>query len=102
MADAPAPHHYDPLTDEGRTRRKKTGMMVPIIASVFLGNDFDLADKCSNHAELKVLRYANPPAKALLSVGVSRPICVNCQIQLDAAGVDCIVPRGTSTKCVGQ
>ena len=69
------------------------------LAGIFLGADLNLADKCSNHAELKIKRYANPPIKTILSIGVSRPICVNCHIQLYPV-VDCLVPFGTNTRCL--
>jgi RHS repeat-associated protein len=69
------------------------------ITGLFLGLDFNLADRCENHAELKILRYASPPLKTILSIGVSRPICVNCHIQLYPV-VDCLVPFGTNTRCL--
>ncbi|HEX2831379.1 MAG TPA: Ig-like domain-containing protein [Thermoanaerobaculia bacterium] len=72
------------------------------IDGVFLGNDQNLADKCSNHAERKIVRHASPPANALLSVGASRPVCNNCMpVLLDAVVKygGCIGPIGTNNQC---
>ena len=44
----------------------------------FLGNLANGADRCENHAERKVVRHADPPKNALLSVGASRAICPTC------------------------
>jgi RHS repeat-associated protein len=58
------------------------------------------ADLCAYHAELRILRWAQPPVKALLSVAASRPVCLNCQIQLWRGGVDCVEVRGINTQCL--
>jgi RHS repeat-associated protein len=82
-----------------------TGAVAAFILSVdgvFLGNDQNLADKCSNHAERKIIRHANPPMNALLSVGASRPICQTCLPEL-AWNVGyyggCYGPLGSKNKC---
>ena len=56
-------------------------------------------DPCNNHAEQKLLRDANPPLQTLLSVGASRPVCVNCAMQL-LPWVDCFGPIGSNMRCV--
>ncbi|HEV8579091.1 MAG TPA: Ig-like domain-containing protein [Thermoanaerobaculia bacterium] len=84
---------------------KLLGQLAELIAGidgVFLGNDQNLADKCSNHAERKIVRHANPPANALLSVGASRPVCANCRAELIPKVViygGCIGPIGTGNQC---
>ena len=81
------------------------GNLAEVIAGidgVFLGNDQNLADKCSNHAERKVVRAANPPQNALLSVGASRPVCNNCRAELIPKVLmygGCIGPIGSNNQC---
>ncbi|MGZ5445178.1 MAG: Ig-like domain-containing protein [Thermoanaerobaculia bacterium] len=81
------------------------GRLAEIIAGidgVFLGNTQNLADKCSNHAERKIVRHASPPINALLSVGASRPVCNNCLPVLMQSVVrygGCIGPIGTNNQC---
>jgi RHS repeat-associated protein len=81
------------------------GRLAEVVAGidgVFLGNDQNLADKCSNHAERKIVRHASPPANALLSVGASRPVCNNCLPVLLESVVKyggCIGPIGTNNQC---
>ncbi len=81
------------------------GQLAEVLAGidgVFIGNDQNLADKCSNHAERKVVRHANPPQNALLSVGASRPVCNNCRAELIPKVVmygGCIGPIGTNNQC---
>ncbi|HEX9984114.1 MAG TPA: Ig-like domain-containing protein [Thermoanaerobaculia bacterium] len=69
----------------------------------FLGNEQNLADKCDNHAERKIIRDANPPNKsAVLAVGASRPVCNNCRPVLLESVVrfgGCIGPIGTNNQC---
>jgi hypothetical protein len=36
MAEAPAPHHYDPLVDAPPKRRRKGGMAAPVIVSIVI------------------------------------------------------------------
>jgi RHS repeat-associated protein len=73
------------------------------IQGVFIGNEENLGDKCSNHAERKVVRYADPPGKsALLSVGASRPVCQNCRpvlIEKVLRYGGCFGPIGGNNQC---
>jgi RHS repeat-associated protein len=59
------------------------------------------ADPCNNHAEQKLLRDANPPSQTLFSVGASRPVCVNCFMQL-LPWVECFGPLGGNMRCVRE
>jgi RHS repeat-associated protein len=68
----------------------------------FIGNAQNLADKCDNHAERKIVRHADPPNNALLSVGASRPVCSNCRsVLIDKVGKygGCFGPFGTNNQC---
>ena len=71
---------------------------------VFVGNAQNLADKCSNHAERKIVRHANPPVKsALLSVGASRPVCQTCRSELIPKVLmygGCFGPIGSNRECL--
>lgn len=85
---------------------KLLGKLAEVIAGidgVFIGNDENLGDKCSNHAERKVVRHADPPGKsALLSVGASRPVCANClEVLIEKVLVygGCIGPIGGNNQC---
>lgn len=72
------------------------------IDGLFLGNTVNGADRCQNHAERKVVRHANPPANALLSVGASRPVCPTCYAELQAKVLfygGCIGPIGGTRVC---
>ncbi|HEX7153857.1 MAG TPA: Ig-like domain-containing protein [Thermoanaerobaculia bacterium] len=77
--------------------------MIAGIDGRFLGNEQNLADKCDNHAERKIVRDANPPVKsALLAVGASRAVCNNCRPVLLESVVrfgGCIGPIGTNNQC---
>lgn len=81
------------------------GRLAELIAGIdglFIGNDQNLADKCSNHAERKIVRHANPPSNALLSVGASRPVCNNCRpVLIDKVlkYTGCFGPIGTNNQC---
>lgn len=81
------------------------GRLAEIIAGIdglFLGNDQNLGDRCSNHAERKIVRHANPPQNALLSVGASRPVCQNCRAELiDKVLIygGCFGPIGGNNQC---
>jgi RHS repeat-associated protein len=59
-------------------------------------------DPCNNHAEQKIVRDANPPQNALLSVGASRPVCVNCATQMILRNVECFGPPGSNMRCVRE
>ncbi|MEO8379140.1 MAG: Ig-like domain-containing protein [Acidobacteriota bacterium] len=72
------------------------------IDGVFIGNAQNLADKCDNHAERKIVRNANPPLNALLSVGASRPVCSNCRVVLIHRVFKyggCFGPIGSNNRC---
>src|SRR5437867_10169391 len=83
---------------------KFLGDIIGGIAGVFIGNDENLADKCQNHAELKIMRHAGPPsASVLVSVGARRGICDNCQSQLWPRVIEyggCMGPLGSNARCV--
>lgn len=70
------------------------------IDGVFLGNTVNGADKCENHAERKIVRHANPPINALLSVGASRAVCPTCYDVLQDNNVGCAGPLGGKRTCV--
>jgi RHS repeat-associated protein len=82
-----------------------TGAVASFILSVdgvFLGNDQNLADKCGNHAERKIIRHARPPLNTLLSVGASRPVCQSCLPELiQNVGIygGCFGPLGGKNTC---
>jgi RHS repeat-associated protein len=52
-----------------------------LIDGIFLGSGAAEkgADRKANHAERKIVRRANPPMNALLSVGASRNVCNTCK-----------------------
>ncbi|MEA2561003.1 MAG: mucin9 [Acidobacteriota bacterium] len=69
----------------------------------FLGNLANGADRCENHAERKVVRHADPPTNALLSVGASRAVCPTCYGVLKEKVLyygGCIGPIGDRRACV--
>lgn len=61
---------------------KYFGDKVAIFDGYFIGNSQNLADRTANHAERKIVRHANPPQNALLSVGASRKVCSSCRMVL--------------------
>lgn len=89
----------------GRSVNRLFAYLGELIAGVdgrFIGNEQNLADKCDNHAERKIVRHANPPMNALLSVGASRPVCSNCRVVLIHRVFKyggCFGPIGGNNRC---
>jgi hypothetical protein len=49
-----------------------------LLDGYYIGNEENSGDRKANHAERKIVRRANPPMNALLSVGASRAVCSTC------------------------